>query len=142
MILQKTSHSNHCHDPPASYATSCLFNWWKKMTHKTQSHQITKTSFMKRQRCIFSQMCPEKGKIPIQKCMCLFNHEMKNKNDSEEKRIGYFYNRNTKNVNQNQVKTFPTLPPYNRTSHSIVFTLQYSAVESIAKAYYAFAKLL
>ncbi len=36
---------------------------------------------------------------------------MKNKNDSEEKCIGYFYNMNTKNVNENQVKTFPTLPP-------------------------------
>ncbi len=87
------------------------------MTQKTQSHQITKTSFMRRQRYIFSQMCTEKGKIPIQKCMCLFNHEMKNNNDSEEKCIGYFYNMNTKNVNENQVKTFPTLPPYNKTSH-------------------------
>lgn len=54
---------------------------------------------------LHSQRCPEKGKIPIQKCMCSYNYRMKNQNDSEEKCIGYFYKRNTKNINQNHVKS-------------------------------------
>lgn len=53
---------------------------------------------MKRQRC------PEKGKIPIQKCISSYNHGMKNKNDSEEK-CRLFLQEEHKDINQNHVKS-------------------------------------